>query len=504
MYTPPTDEIHLVFRRIEKWTFEDFRSAAMVMGLFVEGTIVRKAFLAGYALGALVLRLTFCALAYSFVTSWQSTFLWAARSQDASAQEQAIAGYWTGSIEYGEAKQQIAVKFSLSKKQYAGSIDIPDAGIVDQPLTGLDFAYPTVRFDLPLGRGTFSGTVQKDAIVGHTGNIYGDEFAITAVLKRTQQPALPYAEREVKFRSGDTILAGTVFTPRSRGPYPAVVAIHGATERTRTNPDYRFLADLLPRAGIAVLLYDGRGAGESTGDFATASFGDLAEDALAGVRELMKDPEIDPRHIGMWGISQGGWVVPKAALLSKDVAFLIVVSGVAGTASQQMNYLTAVNLRRFGFLEQDVSEMLKTRQTVDEFYRGRIGLAQAQRMVDSASGQAWFSLAYIPRRLPTDLTKSKWHYQMDFDSVPLWEHIKIPALILFGEDDEQVPVAEEVPAFKRALEIARNPDFTIIGFPGANHELLVLPHKGEPWHWRYIVPDYKKELVDWILKRCGR
>ncbi len=79
--------------------------------------------------------------------------------------------------------------------------------------------------------------------------------------------------------------------------------------------------------GVAALAYDKRGVNESTRDFRRVAFTDLAPDGLAAVAVLRARADIDPGRIGVWGLSQGGWLGPLAASQSKDVAFVIAVSG---------------------------------------------------------------------------------------------------------------------------------------------------------------------------------
>jgi hypothetical protein len=90
----------------------------------------------------------------------------------------------------------------------------------------------------------------------------------------------------VQFSSGEVRLAGTLISPNTRGPHPAIILVHasGAEDREYLLPFARFLI----RRGIAVLGYDKRGVGGSTGDWRTASFDDLASDAVAAFEYLKR------------------------------------------------------------------------------------------------------------------------------------------------------------------------------------------------------------------------
>src|ERR1700674_252315 len=142
----------------------------------------------------------------------------------------------------------------------------------------------------------------------------------------------------VSFQDGRVTLVGTLYLPAGAGRHPAVVSFHAANGGTREFHAYRHLATALPSAGFAVLLFDRRGSGGSSGDFNAATFEDLAADGIAGVLFLKSRPEIDPARVGVWGVSQGGWLGPLAATMSPDVAFVVSVSGPGVSPARQMDY----------------------------------------------------------------------------------------------------------------------------------------------------------------------
>ncbi|HEX9608222.1 MAG TPA: alpha/beta fold hydrolase, partial [Gemmatimonadaceae bacterium] len=117
---------------------------------------------------------------------------------------------------------------------------------------------------------------------------------------------------DVRFSNRDIQLAGTLIAPSTGGKHPAIVLVHGsgAENREHVLPFARFLI----RHGIAVLGYDKRGVGESTGDWNTATFEDLASDAVAAVGYLKTRRDIDASEIGLLGWSQAGWIMPLAAV----------------------------------------------------------------------------------------------------------------------------------------------------------------------------------------------
>src|SRR3954449_9612942 len=138
-------------------------------------------------------------------------------------------------------------------------------------------------------------------------------------------------------------LAFTLDLPPGNGPFPAVVMGHGSGRTTRGQ--LAWAAARFTRLGFAVLRFDKRGVGESTGTYVFVGtkdspwvFPQLASDIAAGVRFLRTRPEIDPRRIGLAGMSQAGWILPYAARELGDVAFLVLLSGPVCTVGQEMYY----------------------------------------------------------------------------------------------------------------------------------------------------------------------
>jgi pimeloyl-ACP methyl ester carboxylesterase len=140
-------------------------------------------------------------------------------------------------------------------------------------------------------------------------------------------------------------LAGTLTRPSGQPPYPAAILISGsgAQDRDETilgHKPFLILSDHLTRKGIAVLRVDDRGVGGSTGSFATSTTSDFASDVLAGIQFLKGRKEIDARHIGLIGHSEGGAIAPIVAAQSADVA-LVVLLAAPGLPGEDILYAQA-------------------------------------------------------------------------------------------------------------------------------------------------------------------
>jgi dipeptidyl aminopeptidase/acylaminoacyl peptidase len=169
------------------------------------------------------------------------------------------------------------------------------------------------------------------------------------------------AAQEIQFTNSDARLVGTVYLPDKGGePLPAVVALHGASDATRDAGIFQHLRQGLPAMRVALLIYDRRGSGASSGTLKGVDYGTLADDAIAGQNALAKLQRIDPKKIGFWGFSQGGWLAVLAAERSKNAAFAISVSAPLVTPERQMQFATANLLSVRGYSSEDVKQMLET------------------------------------------------------------------------------------------------------------------------------------------------
>ena len=227
-----------------------------------------------------------------------------------------------------------------------GTIDVPQQGAAGIPLHDITYDYPRVYFEMldGLRKATHDGQLDPAGVI--SGEFEQSGVTGSFALQRAEAPPpaptepaadLPYAEEEVTFDHGDISLAGTLTMPESGGPFPALILISGSGQQDRDEalpivPGYkpfREIADHLTRQGIAVLRYDDRGVGGSSGDPSLATSADFADDAEAAFTYLQARPEIDGQQIGMLGHSEGGMIEAMVAARNPDVAFLISMAGTA-------------------------------------------------------------------------------------------------------------------------------------------------------------------------------
>jgi pimeloyl-ACP methyl ester carboxylesterase len=313
-------------------------------------------------------------------------------------------------------------------------------------------------------------------------------------------------EEAVRFVDGKISLSGTLVLPEGPQQYPAVVLFHGSGPQERD----LFMARWFAAEGVAALTYDKRGVGESGGDFRTVPFMDLCNDGLAAIEYLKLRKEIDSRRIGVWGLSQGGWLGPLAALRSADVSFVIAVSGPGVSPGEQMIVYYANELRAQGMSEGDVREASTLRRDIWNYRSSGTGYEKAVVELKQARTKPWYGKVKMQqdnlfRPLPTLAELSEpnhqsvtWYKQeMNYDPVPALRALRVPALFLFGDRDQLIPVQESVAAIRRVLAEDGHHDFTIREFPDDDHEIRLVTSEGNG----SIDPEYLKTMRGWLAAR---
>jgi len=265
----------------------------------------------------------------------------------------------------------------------------------------------------------------------------------------------------------------------------AIVALHGAGEGTRDSPLYGHLHELLPPVGIGVVTFDRRGEGESTGDSTRGRFDLQVEDALAIIDAL------DAQRVGLWGISQGGWIGPLAAATSERVAFLVLVASTGVTPSEQMMYAVERQLRLAGYGDDVVARALELRRRFEDWVHVRAPEPDEQLAAELWAGvdEPWWSQVWLPPTLLDEESCRLWIEEMDFDPRPVFERVRVPTLLFYGEADSWTPVEPSVEAWRAA----RRDEVEIVVIPEAEHD-LTLPDGT-------LAPEYRQTLVAWLVRQ---
>lgn len=448
--------------------------------------------------------------------------------------QQSIDGSWSGKINIMDSEIGIDVKFKTEADSIRGTINIPEQNAVDLKLIHIDFAPPKVYFELPAGQSlaVFDGKFENDSITGKftQAGIEGTFSLLkggdqTQVKPEEVTEPLPYNSEEVTFSNGDIKLAGTLTIPKTEGKHPAVVMITGSGPQNRDEELFGFkpfkvIADYLTRNGIAVLRYDDRGVGGSTGESVSHyTSEDFADDVLEAVKFLKPRNDINPEQIGLMGHSEGGIIAPLAAAKSNDIAFIVLMAGTGVKGIDIIKEQSALIMRA----EDTPEEIIKANnELMDKAYkilesngnlediRGdleKLVLINYDEMTEEEKDAIKDKDEYIKTRVDAHIKQLDlpWmKYFLSYDPAPTLEKVKCPVLMLFGELDLQVPPSQNEAPMEKALREGGNKDYTTVVFPKANH-LFITAKTGSPTEYsklpKEFVPDFLDTIKDWIIKR---
>jgi len=234
---------------------------------------------------------------------------------------------------------------------------------------------------------------------------------------------------EIFFDNKDLRLSALVFLPEGEGPHPVAVYIHGSGPSRRSNEWDLPVVKHLQENGIAVILPDKRGSEKSEGDWTTATLSDLAEDAISAIEYVKNQDQFDYSYIGVFGTSQGGWIVSEVAARSEDVSFVVSASGSTTTTDQQVLYQYTVSIADKGT------------------YR--------------------FIAAIFARFKVDGWKKGDGKYIAGFDPISFWEEVDVPVFFALGENDPLVPVEKSIKLLEKL-----DKDFLITVYPNGRHGLF--------------------------------
>lgn len=284
------------------------------------------------------------------------------------------------------------------------------------------------------------------------------------------RPAGAPSSEDVVFSSGAVQLAGTLTIPDGDGRSdrrPAIVLLGGSGPAPRAGVAAyaRQLADL----GLVTLAFDKRGSGESTGDWTDASLDDLADDATAAMRFVAARPEVETARVGVWGVSQAGWVVPLLASRSPSPAFSIVVTGGGMRPRDIEMYGYRQALERGSVSAEDRA---KAEALLDRYFRWLgtgVGRADLVRAIDEARTQPWFRFVPIDRVLPSDAGRPKWAWVSTFDPADSIARMRTPLLVILGAGDPLGPAGQSAEGWRAAIARGGNKDASVLVFDDMGH-----------------------------------
>jgi uncharacterized protein len=407
-------------------------------------------------------------------------------------------GSWTGHWTRDGAVLAVTHHFASSATHYEGKVDAAQIRVKGWPFREVKWDPPRVTWEIEWDdeRVTrFDGELRGRVLRGRFDE---KDAAGTFLLRKGSSPAKIVAEQTVVFENGPARLEGTVLAPRGRGPHPAIVFVPGSGPGPRSS--FRTIAECYVARGFVTLTYDKRS------DWQSASLEQLAGDAAAAIALLSKRSDVAPGRIGIDGASQGGAIAPLIANQVGNLAFLIG-TGAPGVPFRASETYSFENL--LGVADMSPSEARVARAYVRAIV-GALFDGEPRERLDAlylqVKGQPW---ALEP---PTD-EHYIWQFSKriaPYDPANEWRKLVVPALLVYGEEDERVPVRRSASRIAQAYFEGRGTALQVMVFPKADHALRVgllpmrqAPVPGAAFSWGTSAPGYPSRVVDWASTIVG-
>ena len=373
----------------------------------------------------------------------------------------------------GVVPQQIqSPSGTVSAKQYSLSFANP-GGTIESTLTA-DDSGRFVRFDLPKAS---LAVVRSD---------------LATVSTRTTTARNP-TDSDVTIPANGFGLAGTLTLPPKPGrlKHPSVILVAGSGQNGRDEiaaglPVFAQIAGALAEQGYAVLRYDKRGVGQSGGRSEAAGLTDYADDLIAAVRWMDRQPFADRRRIAVAGHSEGGWIAMLAAAREDRISSVALLS-TPGTSGADL------------ILEQQ-RHLLDVAKAPEAERRAKIDL---QQRIQAAvvSNKGWEGIP-LPLRRQAD---TPWFRSfLLFDPLKAVEKVGQPILVVQGQLDSQVQPRHADLLYAAAQARKKKPRSEVVRLDGVGH-LLVLATTGEMTEYaslkgKPVAPPAVDAIVEWLKK----
>ncbi len=444
--------------------------------------------------------------------------------------QQNITGQWNGILNIQGKQLRLVFNINEDSGKLTATMDSPDQGAKGIPVSSVSFENTLLKLEVKSAGISYEGAKGENNVIKGTfkQSVYSFPLELTKekvekkIIAKPQDPIkpFPYRTEDVSFenKNDGITLAGTLTLPQQEGIYPAVILISGSGPQNRDSEllghrPFLVISDFLTKNGIAVLRFDDRGTGASSGNFQSATSMDFARDVEAGLAYLRTRKEINSQNVGLVGHSEGGLIAPIVASRSKDVAFIVLLAGPGLPGDQILLLQQELISKASGVSESDIVKAQKENQKAFAIISKATDENQLKTDLTNHIVQI---LDNDPNpQIPAGITKeefvnlqvqqltSPWmRFFITYDPRPTLRKVKCPVLAINGEKDLQVPPKENLSAIQSALKKGKNKRFVIKGLSGLNH-LFQECATGAPSEYSIIEQTFSPialaEMLQWML-----
>lgn len=446
---------------------------------------------------------------------------------------QSIEGNWKGSLDV--MGQKLALVFHIENKngKLISTMDSPDQNAFGIPVENTSFENSILTIELPKLKIKYTGNSNTEfSEINGKFNQNGTEFPLILNRKELEKPKFnrpqtpkepfPYTVEEVSFKNSiDNItLAGTLTLPNSKGKFPVVILISGSGPQDRNeelfeHKPFAVIADDLTKKGIAVLRYDDRGYGKSTGDFSNSTTADFANDVRSAIEFLKTRSEINNKKIGLVGHSEGGMIAPMVAANSKDVNFIVLLAGPGTPIDELMIEQSKAYSKLLGVDESTIEINSRIQKSTYDFVKNYKSdnlqndlmsylKSEIEKLPESIKPKTEDEIDQMVLQL-ADSVNNKWFlYFIKYIPAEYISKLKCDVLAMNGSLDFQVPAKTNLKAIENALIVGNNKNYEIVELAGLNH-LFQEATTGSLEEYSKIEQTFSPKALtlmsDWIIKK---
>ncbi|TKC61169.1 alpha/beta fold hydrolase [Pedobacter hiemivivus] len=406
-------------------------------------------------------------------------------------------GTWYGTLNIQGTSLPLVFHIIKAGSEYVTTMDSPQQGAKSMPTSKTTFTNKTLTVEASNIGMKYTGTYIPDS--NKINGTFEQKTIRTMLVLNTKQEKqtrpqdpkdFPYKQEEVTFTNtaGGSNLAGTLTLPANGKASKIVVLISGSGPQNRdeelapfNHRPFLVLSDYLTRQGIAVLRYDDRGIGKSTGIFSKATTADFADDAETAVKYILSRPDLKTMTIGLVGHSEGGMIAPIVASRNPNVKFLVLMAGpgipIAQLYAQQIGDAMKLAGVPADEVVQKMASNLKIFTAMNDVKDLPLPHAEAQVELSLRKELDLEPLESLDRTAKESIVqqtlnqyKTPWfRYFISFDPAVYLTKVKCPVLALNGTLDFQVESAANLAGIKAGLQKAGNKRFEIVPMEGLNH-----------------------------------
>ena len=403
------------------------------------------------------------------------------------SQSQNFSGNYSGNFSYGDFSTQLALSINDTVEPIQVLFSSPEQNAYNIPAQNILIQNDSIHFVLQSDYYTYQFIGNVNIRNGLSLVLEVDTKSFPFVLHSDlNSPAVAFNFRDVRFRSKNLLLYGTVYNPiQANGKAIYIVNSSGNQDRSASRSEVIKLVN----QGFIVFHTDKRGTGLSDGNWQTASIPELCEDDMHAITYLAETTGLDYNNIGIKGSSQGASKVPYILDKLPELGFGIVVSCPGSTLLESdLNYW--INRHSNELASDDLQDASQMQKFVFQHIAGSLSRNELDKLLAENQDKTWFSAVWVPDLDSVDIDR-----KLEYNPLPYFEKIKQPLLVIQGDKDEIIP-EDSLDIIKKASTKA-NVLNTYKVLEGADHSMMNKGQSDFPY-WSSLHPEYLDTLINWI------